>query len=68
MNEPIKVRIFQVSHYFDIEVFEAKDEAEAQQEAIAVFNREKPEMAPVKELTILAVTMKDELPAGEVIH
>jgi hypothetical protein len=68
MNDPIKVRIFQVSHYFDIEVFDAKDEAEAHQQAIAVFNEQKPKMEEVMEPTILAVTMKDDLPAGEVVH
>lgn len=68
MNDPIKVRIFQVSHYIDLEVFDAKDEADAQRQAIEVYNEEKPEMTKVKEPTIIALTMKDELPAGEVVH
>ena len=68
MNDPIKVRIFQVSHYVDIEVFGAKDEAEAHEQAISIYNVDKPRMTEVGEPTILAVTMKDELPAGEVVH
>jgi len=70
MSDPIKVRIFLVSHYIDIEVFGAEDEADAQKQAIAVFNREKPKTMEVTEPTILALTWKseDDLPEGEAIH
>jgi len=68
-KELIRVRIFKVSHYVDIEVVGAKDEEGAHEQAISLFNEESPRMKAVEKPTIVALTMKDDdLPAGEVIH